>query len=109
MTDPFKNYLSSTGALLADEINFSAEFFKPINLKKGDFFIREDEICRHIGFIASGAIKFSTLVEITVGIITVYLAVRSCSPTDDFSNFFKEDLLRIESIYQYFDSEDKLF
>ncbi len=57
MTDAFKNYLSSTGALLADEINFSAQFFKPIHLKKGDFFIREDEICRHIGFIASGAVK----------------------------------------------------
>jgi len=57
MTDAFKNYLSSTGALLADEINFSAQFFKPTNLKKGDFFIREDEICRHIGFIASGAVK----------------------------------------------------
>jgi CRP-like cAMP-binding protein len=57
MTDAFKNYLSSTGALLADEINFSAQFFKPINLKKGDFFIHEDEICRHIGFIASGAVK----------------------------------------------------
>ena len=57
MTDAFKNYLSSTGALLADEINFSAQLFKPINLKKGDFFIREGEICRHIGFIVSGAVK----------------------------------------------------
>ncbi|CAD0218158.1 protein of unknown function [Chryseobacterium sp. JV274] len=29
------------------------------------------------------------------------------APTDDFSNFFKEDLLRIESIYEYFDSRNK--
>lgn len=57
MTDVFKNYLSSTGGLLAEEINFSEQFFKPIRLKKGDFLIREDEICRHIGFIASGAVK----------------------------------------------------
>ncbi|MGE8434584.1 Crp/Fnr family transcriptional regulator [Chryseobacterium joostei] len=57
MTDAFENYLSSTGVLLAEEIKFSAQYFKSIHLKKGDFFIREDESCRHIGFIASGAVK----------------------------------------------------
>ncbi|MGK6343837.1 Crp/Fnr family transcriptional regulator [Chryseobacterium sp. DT-3] len=57
MTDVFETYLSSTGELSAEEINFSAQFFKPIRLKKGDFFIREDESCRHIGFIANGAVK----------------------------------------------------
>ncbi|MFS4428749.1 Crp/Fnr family transcriptional regulator [Chryseobacterium sp. S90] len=57
MTNVFENFLSSAGGLLADEINFSVQFFQPINLKKGDFFIREDEICRHIGFIVSGAVK----------------------------------------------------
>lgn len=57
MTIVFENHLSSIGGLSAEEINFSAQFFKPISLKKGDFFIREDEPCRHIGFIASGAVK----------------------------------------------------
>lgn len=57
MTDAFENYLSSTGGLSAEDINFSAQFFKPIRLKKGDFFIREDEPCRYIGFIVSGAVK----------------------------------------------------
>lgn len=57
MTDVFENYLSSTGGLSGEEINFSTQFFKPIHLKKGDFFIHEDEPCRYIGFIASGAVK----------------------------------------------------
>lgn len=57
MNDVFENYLSSTGQLTAEEINFSTQFFKPIHLKKSDFFIREDEPCRYIGFIASGAVK----------------------------------------------------
>lgn len=57
MTDVFENYLYSTAELSAEEINFSAQFFKPIRLKKGDFFIREDEPCRYIGFISSGAVK----------------------------------------------------
>ncbi|WP_336965620.1 Crp/Fnr family transcriptional regulator [Chryseobacterium contaminans] len=57
MTDVFENYLSSTGGLSAEEISFSAQFFKPVSLKKGDFFIREDETCRYIGFIATGVVK----------------------------------------------------
>jgi len=57
MTDLFENYISSTAGLSSEEISFSTRFFKPTNLKKGDFFIREDEPCRYIGFIASGAIK----------------------------------------------------
>ncbi|WP_353166237.1 Crp/Fnr family transcriptional regulator [Empedobacter brevis] len=57
MTNVFENYLSSTGELLAEEINFSMKFFNKIHLKKGDFLIRENEICRHIGFISNGAVK----------------------------------------------------
>lgn len=57
MTDVFENYLSSIEGLSAEDMKLSAQFFKPIRLKKGDFFIREDETCRYIGFIASGAVK----------------------------------------------------
>ncbi|MDN3692739.1 Crp/Fnr family transcriptional regulator [Chryseobacterium tructae] len=57
MTNVLENYLSSHRELLAEEINFSVQFFKPIHLKKGDFFIREDEMCHYIGFVASGAVK----------------------------------------------------
>lgn len=42
------------------------------------------------------AIKFSTHVEITVGIITVYLAVRSCThkrrDLETFGGKFRKDL-----------------
>ncbi|MFS4472941.1 Crp/Fnr family transcriptional regulator [Chryseobacterium sp. T20] len=57
MSTVFENYLSSTGQLSAEEITFSLQFFKPIRLKKGDFFIRENESCRYIGFITSGGVK----------------------------------------------------
>lgn len=57
MTDVFRSYLSSKGGLSAEEINFSAQFFQPIRLKKGNFFMRENETCHHIGFIASGGVK----------------------------------------------------
>lgn len=56
-TDLFENYLFSLGRMSTEEINFSMQFFQPVSIKKGDFFILEDEICRYIGFIASGAVK----------------------------------------------------
>lgn len=57
MTDLLINYISSTGALSTEETNFSVQFFKQIHLKKGDFFIREGDTCRYIGFIAKGGVK----------------------------------------------------
>ena len=57
MTHVLTNYLLSITELSVEEISFSVQFFKPTYLRKGDFFIREDEPCRYIGFIASGAVK----------------------------------------------------
>lgn len=57
MSDILAHYLASNGELSIEEISFSMPFFKPIHLKKGDFFIREDEPCRYIGFIVKGAVK----------------------------------------------------
>lgn len=55
--DIFESYLVSIGGLKGDEINLSSHFFEPVLLKKGDFFIRENEVCRYIGFVAIGAVK----------------------------------------------------
>ncbi|MEZ0452881.1 Crp/Fnr family transcriptional regulator [Sphingobacterium thalpophilum] len=57
MADVLTSYLFSTGQLSAEEVECSIPFFRRIILKKGDFFMREDEFCRHIGFIACGAVK----------------------------------------------------
>ncbi|WP_126653842.1 Crp/Fnr family transcriptional regulator [Chryseobacterium aureum] len=57
MTDVFENYLSSAVGLSPEEITFSAQFFTRFHMQKGDFFVREDEVCHHIGFIVNGAVK----------------------------------------------------
>lgn len=57
MISVFKNYISSQGFLTDEEFNFSAQFFNLVHLKKGEYFIQEDEICRYIGFIVDGAVK----------------------------------------------------
>ncbi|GAE66696.1 Crp/Fnr family transcriptional regulator [Chryseobacterium indologenes] len=57
MTGEFENYLSGIAELSAEEVNFSIQFFKSKHVKKGEFFIRENEVCRDIGFISVGAVK----------------------------------------------------
>ncbi|UQB69356.1 Crp/Fnr family transcriptional regulator [Epilithonimonas zeae] len=57
MITAFKNYILSKGVLTDEEFNFSAQFFKPLHLKKGEHFIQEDKICFYIGFIVVGAVK----------------------------------------------------
>jgi CRP-like cAMP-binding protein len=53
----FENYLFSVGGIQVEQINISSQFFEPVCFKKGDFFIRDNEVCRYIGFIAQGAVK----------------------------------------------------
>ncbi|WP_233266118.1 cyclic nucleotide-binding domain-containing protein [Myroides fluvii] len=55
--DIFENYLFSIGGLQVEEIKITSQFFEAVSLKKGDFFIQENEICRYIGCIAHGAVK----------------------------------------------------
>lgn len=57
MISVFKNYISSQVFLTDEEFNSSAQFFNLVHLKKGEYFIQEDEICRYIGFIVDGAVK----------------------------------------------------
>ncbi|AMA49313.1 MULTISPECIES: Crp/Fnr family transcriptional regulator [Flavobacterium] len=52
-----KEYLSSLHILNEDEINWGSSFFKIIILKKSDFFIKQDEPCLLLGFIAKGMVK----------------------------------------------------
>ena len=56
-TEIFTNYLFEVGELQVEDITISSQFFEAVFLKKGDFFIRDDEVCRYIGFIAQGAVK----------------------------------------------------
>ncbi|WP_312554585.1 Crp/Fnr family transcriptional regulator [Empedobacter brevis] len=53
----FENFLFSISGLQVEQINISSQFFETVYLKKGDFFIRDNEACRYIGFIGQGAVK----------------------------------------------------
>ena len=65
----FRQYLETFNVLNKDEINSLLELVCFRKLKKGDFFIREGEVNREVGFLLSGLIRsYSTScsgVEIT--------------------------------------------
>lgn len=50
-------YLNEISPLSQEAINSLSELFKPITLKKEEFFIKEDEYAKEIGFLESGVVR----------------------------------------------------
>ena len=57
MNEKLKNYLTSFNVLSEEEITFVANKVTPTILKKGDYFIRENEISKEVAFISSGIFR----------------------------------------------------
>lgn len=52
-----KTYLENTGIFSEEEIGRVLPFFREVQLKRGDFFIREHEKCRKVAFVCSGIFR----------------------------------------------------
>ena len=63
------------------------EDFKVFNLKKNEFFVKENEICNHFCFVESGILQHS--IEVLDEEKTTYLALRN-SVTSSLSSFLFE-------------------
>ncbi len=59
MTDEIIKHIEQIIPLKEDDLNFFLSKFKPVSLKKGDYFIREGQISRKVGFIVSGSMLCS--------------------------------------------------
>lgn len=55
--EKFKKYLKSIAPVSDHEFIESSSFFLPKKLKKGDFFVRQDQVCPLLAFIVSGTIR----------------------------------------------------
>lgn len=55
--EQFKKYLNSITSISEKEFVESSQFFIPKKLKKGDFFVRQNQVCSHLAFILSGTIR----------------------------------------------------
>ena len=71
--------------ILPDELNKLSSLFKPITLKKGEYFLKEGKICNKLCFIKSGYLRVFKIFEDKE--ITQWIATKGYSGTD-FSSFF---------------------
>lgn len=55
--DKFKHFLQKIAPISDEEFAETIVHFVPVHLQKGDFFVKQDKICRHIGFILQGTIR----------------------------------------------------
>ncbi|NOT36629.1 MAG: Crp/Fnr family transcriptional regulator [Saprospiraceae bacterium] len=55
--DKFKQFLKNIAPITDKEFADSISVFTELHLKKGDFFVKQDKICRNIAFIVSGTIR----------------------------------------------------
>jgi len=55
--DKFKQFLKSISSITDTEYNETISYFSKQNLLKGDFFVKQDKVCRHIGFILKGTLR----------------------------------------------------
>ncbi len=53
----FKQFLKSMTPITDEEFADSITFFSEQKLQKGDFFVTQDKVCRHIAFILKGALR----------------------------------------------------
>ena len=57
MTDNFKSFIRQLTPISDIEFEQTVVFFKEQTLRKGDFFVRQDKICRQIAFINKGTLR----------------------------------------------------
>lgn len=55
--DKFKQFLKSITPITDDEFVNTISFFIVQTLQKGDFFVKQDKVCRHIAFIVKGTLR----------------------------------------------------
>lgn len=61
MKQKLKDYLLKLNALVSTEIDDSVSAFNYLHLKKGDYFVKENVVCNHLGFVLEGGLRaFST-------------------------------------------------
>lgn len=52
-----KRYLTETTPLSATEIDYIVSHFSPVDVKKNELLIRNDQICKQLFFIGNGALR----------------------------------------------------
>ena len=57
MINNFKNFIKQIATISDKEFDETVIFFQEQTLQKGDFFVKQGKVCRHIAFILKGALR----------------------------------------------------
>jgi CRP-like cAMP-binding protein len=55
--DKFKQFLKNISPITDNEFADTISYFTELNLQKGEFFVKQDRVCRHIAFILKGTLR----------------------------------------------------
>ena len=55
--DKFKLYLRKLSQITDAEFTDAISYFREHSLNKGDYFVKQNHVCRHIGFIVKGTLR----------------------------------------------------
>jgi CRP-like cAMP-binding protein len=55
--DKFKQFLKKISPITDKEFADTISYLSEQNLQKGDFFVKQDKVCRHIAFILKGTLR----------------------------------------------------
>lgn len=55
--DKFKKFLKNIAPITDKEFADTISYFTEQNLQKGDFFVKQDKVCKHIAFILKGTLR----------------------------------------------------
>ena len=58
MHNDILNLFNSIAPLSPEETDVVKTMFKPIQLPKGEYFLESDSICRKVGFITKGLVRY---------------------------------------------------
>jgi CRP-like cAMP-binding protein len=53
----FKHFLQAISPITDNEFVDTISYFTELNLKKDDFFVKQDRVCKHIAFILKGTLR----------------------------------------------------
>ncbi len=53
----FKQYLKKISPITDIEFEETISYFKELKLRKGDYFLKQDKVCKNVGFILNGTIR----------------------------------------------------
>lgn len=55
--EKFNQFLNNIVPITDDEFTNTISYFTEQHLKKGDFFVKQDSVCKHIAFIINGTLR----------------------------------------------------